>query len=265
MVTVDDIATFLDAFAPLRLAEAWDNVGLLIGDRLRQVDRVMTCLTITATTVHEAVSDGADIVVVHHPMPFAPLKRFTTDTSEVRLLWSLAGAGISIYSPHTAFDSAPEGINQRLAAGIGLTDIEPLTTRFEDPDGRRFGVGRKGRLAAPASLTTLAERVKKFLGVAGVHVVGGRDTHISRVAVACGSAGELLADARRAECDCFVTGETRFHTALEAEAAGIAMILAGHYASERFAVEQLAGLLRHQFPTVHVWASSQERDPLEWV
>ena len=105
---------------PLRLAESWDNVGLLLGDPQRPVERIMTCLTVTSATVDEAVANKADLVVAHHPLPFTALKKLTTASPEGRSLWSLAEAGISIYSPHTAFDSAPEGINQQLAAGLGL-------------------------------------------------------------------------------------------------------------------------------------------------
>jgi putative NIF3 family GTP cyclohydrolase 1 type 2 len=106
--------------------------------------------------------------------------------------------------------------------------------------------------------------VKQFLQIDRVQIVGEPQAHVAKVAVGCGSAGDLLADARRAECDCFVTGETRFHTALEAEATGMAMILCGHYASERFAVEFLAELVGREFPAAYVWASADERDPLAW-
>jgi dinuclear metal center YbgI/SA1388 family protein len=264
MITVDDVARFLDAFAPLRLAEPWDNVGLLLGDRQRAANRIMTCLTITAATAAEAVRHQANLIVVHHPLPFTALKRLTTDSPEGRSLWSLAGAGISIFSPHTAFDSAPEGINQRLASGLGLGQIEPLTTRLEDVDGRRLGAGRHGQFPQPLPLAQVAERVKNFLGIERVQIVGDRQATLSKIAVGCGSAGDLLADARRAGCECFVTGETRFHTALEAEATDLAMILTGHYASERFAVEFLAELLGREFPAAYVWASADERDPLVW-
>ena len=85
------------------------------------------------------------------------------------------------------------------------------------------------------------------------------------MAVACGAAGELLAAAAAAGCDSMVLGETRFHTCLEAEALGIGLLLPGHFASERFAVEQLAEVLARQFPDVKVWASREERDPLRWT
>jgi putative NIF3 family GTP cyclohydrolase 1 type 2 len=88
---------------------------------------------------------------------------------------------------------------------------------------------------------------------------------VQSVAVACGAAGELLEPARQAGCECMVLGEARFHTCLEAEAAGIGLLLPGHFASERFAMERLAEVLAAQFPGLEVWASRDERDPLQWA
>jgi putative NIF3 family GTP cyclohydrolase 1 type 2 len=85
------------------------------------------------------------------------------------------------------------------------------------------------------------------------------------VAIACGSAGEFLPDAHRAGCDVLVTGEARFHAALEARSLGMGLVLLGHYTSERFAVEELAELLSTEFTTVTVWASRTERDPIERI
>ena len=117
MPTVNAISEFLDAFAPPDLAEDWDNVGLLVGDRETAGDRLMTCLTVTPASANEAIDGGADLVITHHPLPFRPLKHLTTDTTPGRLLLDLIRAGIAVYSPHTAFDSAASGINQRLAEG----------------------------------------------------------------------------------------------------------------------------------------------------
>ena len=70
---------------------------------------------------------------------------------------------------------------------------------------------------------------------------------------------------QRVGCELLVTGETNFHTCLEAAALGMALILPGHYASERFAVETLAEHLQRQFPATAVWASRTEQDPLVWA
>jgi len=263
MADVRQFCEFLEQFAPSRLAEEWDNVGLLVGDPAREVRRAMTCLTITPATADEAVREAVDLIVTHHPLPFRPLKRITTEDVPGRLLWQLIGAGISIHSPHTGFDSAALGINQRLAQGLGLTEIQPLIPLPEDGDG--LGAGRWGRCPQPLTLTAVVQLLKAFLSVPGLHLVGSPTQPIERVAVACGSAGSFLEPARREGCQLLVTGETGFHTCLEAEANGIALLLAGHFASERFAVESLAGVLAERFPAVSIWASRREADPLRWV
>lgn len=258
---VAEVAAFLEVFAPANLAETWDNVGLLVGDAQAKSERIMTCLTITPSSAREAVNEQVDLIVTHHPLPFRPLKQLTRATPEGRILLDLIAARISIYSPHTAFDSAAAGINQRLANGLGLQGVTPLVPAN---DGN-LGSGRWGRLDRPASFSDVIYRVKAFLQLSQVQVVGVLDRKVQSVAVACGSAGEFLTPARENGCDCLVTGEVRFHTALEAEATDMALVLTGHYASERFAVEALAGVLAQQFPALRVWASREERDPLVMV
>lgn len=261
MPSLADVAAFLERFAPARLAAEWDNVGLLIGDGQSQVARVMTCLTVTPQTAAEAIAEQANVIVTHHPFPFRPTKRITADTVEGRLLLDLVAARVAVYSPHTAFDSAAAGINQRLGEGLELADVAPLVADGEVPAA---GMGRAGT-ARDVRLTELARRCAAFLKIPGVQIVGEPEQEIHRVAIACGSGGELLDAARQAGCDCFVTGETRFHTCLEAESAGISLILTGHYASERFAVEALAEILAHEFPLFTCWPSRRERDPLTWL
>jgi dinuclear metal center YbgI/SA1388 family protein len=245
------------------LAEEWDNVGLLVGRGDAPAPRIMTCLTVTPASAVEAVQEQAGLIVTHHPLPFRPLKRLTDQTTPGGLLLKLIEAGIAVYSPHTAFDSAKEGINRRLAEGLGLTRIAPLRA-VDETAGSSLGAGRFGILPAAAPLAEVAARLKAFLKIERLQVVGAADRRVQTIAVACGSAGEFLEPARSLGCELLVTGETNFHTCLEAEATGVALLLPGHYASERFAVERLAEVLSQSFPAARVWASRRESDPLQW-
>lgn len=260
MVVLGEIIAFLDHFAPPRLAESWDNVGLLVGDSGTAVDRVMTCLTITPASAAEAVRRGARLIVSHHPLPFIALKRITDETTAGRLLLQLIRAGVAVASPHTAFDSAARGINQALAEGLGLTEIAPL---IPHPEGE--GTGRFGVLPQPLTLESVARAAMGFLKISSVQIVGPPTLPVHRLAIGCGAAGELLASAIKQQCEAMLLGETRFHTCLEAEAQGTGLALAGHFATERFAVERLAGVLAEQFPSLEVWPSAAEQDPLRWI
>jgi dinuclear metal center YbgI/SA1388 family protein len=259
MPTIHEIANLLKKFAPLELAAEWDNVGLLVGQRDRAANRIMTCLTITPLSAQEAISEQADLIITHHPLPFRPITRLTDDTTEGHLLLRLIEAKVAIYSPHTAFDSARSGINQNLAKGLGLTQIKPLTTNENDADS---GDGRHGVVSSPIELVELARRVKTFLALPQVRVVGKLSQAVTRIGISCGSGGTLLATAREQDCDGFVTGETNFHTCLEAMATGVGCVITGHFASERFGVEKLADYLAAQLPSIKVWASHLEADPV---
>jgi putative NIF3 family GTP cyclohydrolase 1 type 2 len=126
MTTVADLHAWLESFAPSRLAESWDNVGLLFGDPAAEIARVMTCLTVTPRSADEAISEGVQAIVSHHPVLFKPTKSLRADRPETSFLWRLARAGVAILSPHTAFDNTVGGINDGLASRLGLVDVGPL-------------------------------------------------------------------------------------------------------------------------------------------
>ena len=140
MPSVADVATFLDRFAPARLAAEWDNVGLLIGDRQRRVEVLDDLSDRYSPKRGGGNRGGAQLIVTHHPFPFHAVRRFTSDTAEGRLMLDIVSGGIAVYSPHTSFDSASDGINQRLGAGMGLSNRAPwspmaMMQRLEQAQG----------------------------------------------------------------------------------------------------------------------------------
>lgn len=367
MLTLANIIEFLETLAPLELAAEWDNVGLLIGDSGRAVERIMTCLTVTPESAAEAIDARANLIVTHHPILFRPVQRLTTSTPEGRLLLDLIEAGIAVYCPHTAYDNAPRGINDLLAQRLGLHDVISLRPRsgaeqcklvvfvpaadltgvadaifgagagkigqysecsfrlagtgtffgsestnptigqkgrreevaewrlevvcpessvgqvvtamrsahsYEEPAYDIYplrpvsssqGEGRVGNLPLPITLAQLARLVKEQLKTGNVQIVGKPEGQVSRVAIACGAAGEFLADAVRAQAQVLVTGEMRFHDYLAAQAQGMSLLLPGHYATERPGVEELAERLQTQWPELQVWPSRREADPSCWL
>lgn len=309
MIRVDRVCQILADIAPLALAESWDNVGLLVGDRQRSIRAVMVCLTVTPQVVEEAIAKRVDLIVTHHPLPFRPLTKITSDTTVGKMLLALIAQGIAIYSAHTAYDSARGGINQLWAEGLGLSGIAPLVladpSRLHPTGGHTpagintpvacqdpaepIGAGRYGRLPEPLDPESLARKVASICGCRSWKLVGGKlvggklvggklasgpppgsaSAPISKVAIACGSGGSFLSAAKGRGCQALVTGEASFHDCLEAEASGLALILVGHYASERFGMERLAGRLATEFRRIDgelgVFSSDADVDPLRTV
>jgi dinuclear metal center YbgI/SA1388 family protein len=365
MTTVGQVCDYLKIIAPLNSAEDWDNVGLLLGDQAAEIKRVLTCLTLTNEVADEAAASSTGLVITHHPILFKPVKKITTETTEGQRLLTLARNNVAVYSPHTAWDNAPAGINQQLADLLKLENTRPLRPQppadhwkivtfvppqqldqvreavwqvgagsignykncsfntqgtgtffgsdstnpavgqagrlesveeirmevicplkaldkalaalrsahpYEEPaidifsvkaatDGS--GAGRFGTLSQPITLSKLTELVSERLKRPIVQFTGDPDQLIQQVGVACGAAAEFLRDAHRAGCQALLTGEARFHACLEAKELGIGLILPGHYATERFAMEVLAERLKAQFPDLVVTSSEAERDPVQ--
>lgn len=264
MVPIADVTQFLRQIAPLELAADWDNVGLLVGDESAIVTGVMTCLTLTPDVAAEAVQRRAGLIVAHHPVLFRPVQRLTGDSPEGRLLLDLIAARVAVFSAHTGYDSAADGINSQLCRLLELQCVAPLRPAV-GADGAVAGAGRCGALSSPLSLAEFLDRVKAALRVERLQYVGALSQRIERVAVACGSAAEFILDACRHGCQVLLTGEARFHACLEARAMRLALVLAGHYATERPAMEHLARVLAQRFPQLPVWASAAETDPLRWA
>jgi len=268
MPKLAELLQTLSLIAPLELAEEWDNVGLLVGRTTESVSKVMTCLTLTPDVAEEAVRNGVDLIVSHHPLMFRSRQQITRASSEGTILIRLIQADIAVYSPHTAYDSAREGINAQLATEFGLqevTPVRPLSPEQADRNAelKGLGSGRIGRLTKSTTLQELTQQVESTLPTrSGVQFVGEPETIVNRVAIACGSAAAFQEDARSQGADVLITGEARFHACLEARTEGTAMIIAGHYATERPAIERLAEMLEDRCKGVTARPSRKESDPI---
>ena len=280
MYPLQELTAYLDQIFPAELAASWDNVGLLVGDSASRVKRVLTCLTVTPETVAEAIQKKVNVIVSHHPFPFHAGKRWTTQTPEGRMLIDLISNQIAVYSPHTAHDSALFGINEQLAAKLGLKQTRSLypgtlkptvamakgaTRQFHGCATKReiLGTGRMGQLAKPMTVTDFIEKVRGELGQSVVQAAFTENREVRTVAIGCGAADEFVDQAVQEKADLLLVGEARFHAFLRATEQGIALVAPGHYATERFAMETLVLRIADMFPKLVVFASDKESDPVK--
>ncbi len=235
----------MEAVAPSRLAESWDNVGLLLGDRAAPCGRVLVAVDWTASVLEEALALGVDAVVSYHPPIFDPLKRLSSDDPKQRVLLEAAQAGIALLSPHTALDAVKGGVNDWLAEGVaGGADALALSAGFEPLRAASYlprGESHKLVVFAPASASGA---IRAALAEAGAGRIGGYDHCTTRspvtgtfrggegTAPAVGSAGRIEE-----------VGEERIEAVVGAErlAWAIAAIRAVHpYEEPAFEVHALA-------------------------
>lgn len=254
----------LETIAPLDLAESWDNVGLLVGSKDSDVHCVMCCLTVTESTILEAIERGVNLLISHHPIPFKPLSKITSDSTTGRLLLQAIRAGIAIYSPHTAWDNAKSGINQQLADILGLNNVRPLALSPKTSlAGQQLGTGRCGYANGNSTTgsTTVEEligRLKSCIPIDNYRVTSSLDRPIHRVGIVCGSGASLLPLIASNQCDAMLTGEATYHQCLEAEALGVTLMMIGHHASEAFAMVKMAEMIQSEFGQLTAFASARE-------
>ncbi|CAE6487976.1 unnamed protein product [Rhizoctonia solani] len=228
------IRSFDHKIAPLRLAESWDNVGLLLeSPKLRSngASKVMLTIDLTPAVVEEALANDTGVIVAYHPPIFSGLKSLTLTNPLQRSLLRCAAEGISIFSPHTALDSVRDGVNDTLAASLG--DLAESNLIGEEKENGA-GAGRIVTLSQPVSLENLCERVKAYCGLKHlqVGVPAGPDSKrlIRTVAICAGSGGSLL---KGVQAHAYLTGEMSHHEVLAAVAQGTSVILCGHSNTER--------------------------------
>jgi dinuclear metal center YbgI/SA1388 family protein len=265
-VQLGEVVAALEARYDPALAESWDAVGLVCGDPAESVDRVLFAVDPTAAVVDEAIETGAQLLVTHHPLLLTPVHGVPADDPKGRLVHRLIRAGAGHFVAHTNADRAPgSGVNDALAAVLGLTDPVPLEPVPGDP---RAGLGRVGRLAAPMTLRQFAGHAAAVLPatVGGVRVAGDVDRRVTTVAVCGGSGGSLADAAARAGADVLLTSDLKHHPVSEMiDSGGLALCDVGHFASEWPWLPVAADLLSRDLSgRVGVAVSRRRTDPWTW-
>ena len=235
-VTLSDLISVFEEIYPPTWAASWDAVGLVCGDPVQPVEKVLFAVDPVDAVVDEALTWGADLIITHHPLMLRGVTSVAADTPKGRVVHRLIRSGVALYTAHTNADTADPGVSDALARAVGLTGpLRPLEPDTTDPEGRR-GIGRVGEVDGPLTLREFAERVAQGLPTtaAGIRVAGDLDRLISTVAVSGGAGDSLLGAARAAEVDVYLTSDLRHHPASEfiEQPGGPALIDTAHFASE---------------------------------
>jgi dinuclear metal center YbgI/SA1388 family protein len=277
----DEVMLLLGRIAPLELAESWDNVGLLVdcargapGGRdpiapsaAPDVQRMLLTIDLVPRVVEEALESRTDLIVSYHPPIFAPLKRLSSATAQGLVLMRAIRHGLSIYSPHTALDSAPGGVNDWLGAALGDGRVDPMAGPEGGPN-QGAAPGRRVTLTPPRSMDAVVRSIKQQLGLATVRLAESarhrRGEPITTALVCAGAGGSVLAPS--SGYDLLLTGEMRHHDVLGQVESGTSVILCDHTNTERGYLPILAQrIVELSEGRVEVVVSATDREPLRPV
>ena len=249
MSTIKQILDYFEEFAPLSLAESWDNCGLLIGDENKEIKRAMLCLDITNDVINEARAENADLLISHHPVIFRPLSSLkSTDSS-----YNLIKSEIAAVCMHTNLDRAEEGVNFALAKALNLKDLEYYPDDFiitGTPDKKYTS-------------KSFAKHVKDCLKTGMIRYTGDRD--IKKVAVSSGGGGEGIFRSSVYGFDAFVSGEIKHNQFIYANENDISAYEAGHYSTEIVILKPLFEKLKNRFSDISFIISDNDKDPVNYL
>jgi dinuclear metal center YbgI/SA1388 family protein len=245
VITTTQLLDCLDEIAPFAIAEPWDNVGLIVGDRSRPVRTILIGLDPTNRLIDEALQSGADTIITHHPAIFKPIPAIDTADPAGRFLENALSNRINVIACHTNFDSTFRGVNDALAELLHLEQVEPLV-RIGSEDSDLNGPGRVGRYSPGRKRAAFVQLLLEALETDHVQMAGDLPETISTVALCGGSGSEFAESARMRGADVYISAEIKHHVGRWAEEIGFCIIDGSHYATEKPAVKLMGRRLRSE-------------------
>lgn len=131
MLRLRDIAAFLEEMAPPSLQESYDNTGWITGFPDAEAKGAIVCLDSTEAVIDEAIAQGCNLVIAHHPIVFSGLKKLTGRNYVERAVMKAIKHDIAIYAIHTNLDNVRHGVNKRMADRLGLVDTRILAPKAD--------------------------------------------------------------------------------------------------------------------------------------
>lgn len=222
---------------PFDLQEEWDNSGLQIGNPNNELKGVVLSLDLEEETVDKAIGNDANLIITHHPYLFSPTNSIDFRDSFYNRLQKCIINGITVYAFHTNLDIAEGGVNDNLANILGLRDVRSLEI------GKELGLGRYGNIEKTGAANFL-KFVKEELDAENIIAYGNIDREIEKIAVCGGAGSSLIEDAISLSCDLMITGDVKYHEAMDLSNKGIIIADVGHFASENHIIYKLEDEIR---------------------
>ena len=242
---VEDIVRFTEEFAPMELAEDWDNVGLMTGIYENKVERILAALDISDDVIDEAIEKKCDMIITHHPMIFKSIKNVNSGSIIGRRLIKLIKNDIAVYSAHTNLDIARGGTNDTFAELLGLKNRVNLC---ESVNESGEGLGKVGDMDKEITFAELINKVKDITKLDKLAVSGDLNRTVKRIGIGTGSCCkyEYFKRAKDKGCDAYISSDMGYHDAQSAMAVGLCVIDATHYASEVLVIPVICKYLREK-------------------
>ena len=250
-MTIKELTHKLEQKFPLEKAESWDNSGLQVGRKNKNVKRVLIALDASDDVLQEAIEYEADLLLTHHPLTLSGVRQIQEDSLTGHKIYTLIRHDICHYAMHTNYDVVEMG--EAAAEMIKLQHGEILeVTGCDSKTGQEEGIGKVGSLVRPVTLEECAQIIKRIFQLDTVKVFGDMDQIVERVAIWPGSGKSQIHAAVKMKCKVMITGDFGHHDGIDSVDQGMAIIDAGHYGLEHIFTERMTEYLKKQFPELEI-------------
>ena len=243
---ISDVIAAVERIAPTAFQAAWDKSGIQIASHKTEIGKAALALDPTPGNIRRAVAAVADILITHHPLLLAPRLPSSLDAYHQALALALA-ADLWLYAAHTSLDVQPVGPAGWLAEEFSLTGRRVLEITARPDERTELGFGLAGDLPRSLPFAEFIAALHPLLPGIAMRVAGSTPRTVARVAYCPGSGGQLARAAKEAGADVLITGDVRYHAALEAAELDLCVIDAGHFFLEEEMTRRLAGVLAEQW------------------
>lgn len=235
-----ELIAAIERIAPLWAQASWDMSGLQVASTREIIKRMAVCLDATPERVEEALAGGADFILAHHPLTLKP-ELPNKLNSYTKVLSMLFCGNVPLYSAHTSLDVNPEGPAGWLARDLALTNTTILEPVAGTAGAAPLGFGIAGDLPEAMKWEDLADKVMNLLHLDDAAICGPKpNSVIKRIAFCGGSGSSLVEDAQRAGAEFFITGDMKYHSALDS---CLPVLDVGHHSIEEEMMRRMAVLL----------------------
>ena len=260
---VKDIAKEMEILAPERLKESYDNVGLMVGSKEKEVKKVLLALDCTNEVIEEAKKEKVDLVITHHPLIFRKPSRIISEDLQGYKIIELIKNDISLYSSHTNLDSAKGGINEEIVNILGFCTGE-IMEKSKEAGYEQTGIGRIVTLEKEKSILEIVDLVKEKLNIKSLRIAKGCET-AKKIAIINGSGQDFFYKARKMGADCIITGDTTYHFVSDYKEMGITIIDAGHFNTEFLVFKSVMKKIENKFKDIEFIFSKVNSDPYQFL
>lgn len=237
------VIELLEKQSPKSYACDWDNVGLLVGREDKEIQKTYIALDATDEAIEEAIANGADMLLTHHPMIFKGMKRVTQEDFIGRRIIRLIQNDMVYYAMHTNFDVM--GMADLAADYLGISDTRVLEITSVSETGEE-GIGRYGSLKKEMTVRECCEEVKQAFSLENVKVFGDLERKVKTAAISPGSGKSVISNALQAGVDVLITGDIDHHEGIDAVAQNMTVIDAGHYGVEHIFIPYMEQYLKRE-------------------